>query len=312
MRSESFSTEEPEEFPARLSTVTPPFRIRPEGRSFVSSAHLARLSKLGLFVARARQTRVIAKPLDAVYSLNFALHAPLEVRRGQSTLTVQPGKAWLADPEDELDIFLPGDSPILVANIRAEVIAHQIAGVGSTKSIPSLGGEISLFTAAGSQLFEGISILWSATFAGGGTSHGGAEVDAELEDALIEALVSATSKRGEPRPRRQGIGKALTRAEEYIHAHLNEHLSLPLVAQAAETSPRTLNRAFHDVHGLTPMGYAKRQRLAAARRALIGSSPDETTVARIAAEHGFTHLGRFGREYRHAFGERPSDAHRVR
>lgn len=306
----SFATDDPDDFVERLSPFVPPIRVRPEGRSFVSSVRIAALSKIKVFVARARQSRVIAPSVGAICSLDVPLTGPLELRRGGDPLTIVPGHAYLSSAGDALDFTFLSDSPSLVLHVAADAIAEHIGDPGSSEAAPNLSGEISFSTAAGARLFEGLCSLWRVSFSPRLIQATAPEAD-KLQDALIDALVDAALREENPPRRRLGIERSRSRAEDYIHAHLKDSLSLPQIARAIGTSPRTLNRAFRDAHGLTPMAYAKKQRLAAVRRSLIGSKPDETTVGRVANEYRFTHLSRLSAEYRDAFGERPSETLRA-
>jgi TolB-like protein/AraC-like DNA-binding protein len=71
---------------------------------------------------------------------------------------------------------------------------------------------------------------------------------------------------------------------------------------------RTLRKHFRKFFGLAPLAFLRRLRLAAARDALLATSSDSVTD--IAARFGFTHFGRFSRDYRRCFGELPSTTRR--
>jgi AraC family transcriptional regulator, ethanolamine operon transcriptional activator len=81
---------------------------------------------------------------------------------------------------------------------------------------------------------------------------------------------------------------------------------VPELCRAAGVSQRTLQYAFLDAFSLTPQAFIRRRRLHAARWALLAAHPEQTTVARAAAENGIYQLGRFAGEYARLFGERPS------
>jgi transcriptional regulator GlxA family with amidase domain len=72
-----------------------------------------------------------------------------------------------------------------------------------------------------------------------------------------------------------------------------------------EHGARTLDTAFQEVTGDSPMQFIKRRRLNAARHAL--SKGETESVKSVALDHGFWHLGRFAHEYQNLFGERPSE-----
>lgn len=84
-------------------------------------------------------------------------------------------------------------------------------------------------------------------------------------------------------------------------------LTIPELSVAAGISIRNLEYAFRDAFDLTPSAYLRLQRFHAARRHLAIAVAEEKTVAYIAYEHGFNHLGRFSAQYRRLFGELPSN-----
>lgn len=72
-------------------------------------------------------------------------------------------------------------------------------------------------------------------------------------------------------------------------------------------SRRTLNHAFKQVLGITPVTYMRHVRLHKVR-AEIQSAPDQVmSIANIASKWGFWHMSLFSRYYRELFGECPSD-----
>ena len=100
--------------------------------------------------------------------------------------------------------------------------------------------------------------------------------------------------------------RCLRRAREYIHAHLDQALSLDAIARDACVSRRTLEGAFKRHFGISPLAYARRQRLLAVHAALRDPAC-ELSVTQVALAHGFVHMSRFAAQYRQAFGVSPSD-----
>jgi transcriptional regulator GlxA family with amidase domain len=69
----------------------------------------------------------------------------------------------------------------------------------------------------------------------------------------------------------------------------------------------TLQYAFKEVMGMTPVAYLARLRLHRVRHALRTASQASTTVTAEALRWGFWHFGDFSRAYKDCFGELPSD-----
>jgi transcriptional regulator GlxA family with amidase domain len=100
------------------------------------------------------------------------------------------------------------------------------------------------------------------------------------------------------------------RAEEFMGANAREPLTIEAVADAAGCSIRALQLAFRRFRGTTPMSALQRVRLEAARAEMMGSDRGQS-LARIAAEHGFSNPSRFAQLFRRAYGAYPSEALRT-
>jgi transcriptional regulator GlxA family with amidase domain len=95
-------------------------------------------------------------------------------------------------------------------------------------------------------------------------------------------------------------------AEEMMHAHSDEPLSVLEIANALGVSLRSLQLAFNQVHdSQSPRDVLNRIRLEKARRRLLAATDEHVTT--VALDCGFFHLSRFAQAYARAFGERPSE-----
>ena len=94
-------------------------------------------------------------------------------------------------------------------------------------------------------------------------------------------------------------------AIDFMHANIAKPLRLEDIARAAHASPRSLQLAFRNFRGSTPMEYLRRLRLDGAHNDLLHCEPG-TRVADVAYRWGFAHHGMFSANYAKAFGERPS------
>lgn len=72
-------------------------------------------------------------------------------------------------------------------------------------------------------------------------------------------------------------------------------------------SERTLQYAFKELMGVTPMAFLTRLRLHRVRQALRAGTQGTTTVTAEALRWGFWHFGDFSRAYKECFDELPSD-----
>ncbi|KQU64847.1 AraC family transcriptional regulator [Aminobacter sp. DSM 101952] len=109
---------------------------------------------------------------------------------------------------------------------------------------------------------------------------------------------------------RQGAApRHLKRAEEFIRAHAALPIGLHEIAGAAGVAPRTLQLAYRNAFGISPLRALTRERMRRARFDLVAT---EATVTDVALKWGFTHFGRFAAEYRHEFGELPRETRQAR
>ncbi|MFD2500703.1 helix-turn-helix domain-containing protein [Rhizorhabdus histidinilytica] len=87
-------------------------------------------------------------------------------------------------------------------------------------------------------------------------------------------------------------------------------MSLSDIAAAAGVPARTLLDSFKHFRQTSPIRYLKDVRLDNARERLRQRGAD--TIAQVALDAGFAHLGRFAADYSKRFGELPSDTQRRR
>ena len=99
-----------------------------------------------------------------------------------------------------------------------------------------------------------------------------------------------------------------------VEQHLLDDLAFPRtvddLCRVAGTSRRTLEYAFQEYFGTSPKRFIKALRLNAARNDLLRGSHGSAQVVEIASGWGFTHMGHFSADYRHMFGEKPSETMR--
>jgi len=106
---------------------------------------------------------------------------------------------------------------------------------------------------------------------------------------------------------RQAHSRVVQIAEDYALSHTAERLYVTDLCEAAGVSERTLQYAFKEVMGMTPVAFLTRLRLHRVRHALRTATQASTTVTTEALRWGFWHFGDFSRAYKDCFGELPSD-----
>ncbi len=109
-----------------------------------------------------------------------------------------------------------------------------------------------------------------------------------------------------PAPRRSAGGlppRVLRSVEEYVEAHLGEHLDLTQLAATAGRSLHHFAHAFKISAGISPHQYILQRRISLASALLISS---ELPIADIAVTAGFSDQSHLTRHFRRALGVSPA------
>jgi AraC family ethanolamine operon transcriptional activator len=137
----------------------------------------------------------------------------------------------------------------------------------------------------------------------------------EMAKSTAELIARAVVSSRPPRDQKPSYSSQLQlidKAVDYFEHHENEAIRINMMCRELGVSERTLRYAFHNLTGLPPAVFMKRQRLNRVHRSLRKADPAEALVKQVAYTHGFSHLGHFSREYRQLFDESPSETLRRR
>lgn len=134
----------------------------------------------------------------------------------------------------------------------------------------------------------------------------------QIEDRLLSGIVrSIAAAQSGYLPDRNGHATPHDAHElrRAVAGQLDGPYSSLACCETLGITERTLERRFHEFYQMSPRRWHLLERLHRARRDLTAARSN--TVTRVAMRWGFTHLGRFSREYANLFGERPSDTIRA-
>lgn len=112
--------------------------------------------------------------------------------------------------------------------------------------------------------------------------------------SLLEANVPTASAR------------AVERVEAYLDTHANRPITTAELHDIAGMSLRSIQSGFKAKRGCSPMAFLRERRLLMAKERFDTAQPN-TQVTEVALSCGFSHLGRFSRDYAKRFGEKPSE-----
>jgi AraC-like DNA-binding protein len=125
----------------------------------------------------------------------------------------------------------------------------------------------------------------------------------ELYPLLAKPLPGVLTGRGNAR---------FVAALRYVQTHAHQPVTVADIADAAGLSVRGLQEMFQRQLGRSPIGYLHDVRLDNVHTELQSIEPAGSTVAQVAQNWGFTHMGRLSATYRERFGEYPSQTLRSR
>jgi transcriptional regulator GlxA family with amidase domain len=130
----------------------------------------------------------------------------------------------------------------------------------------------------------------------------------ELLESLLATLNSAAQVESTPHDvTRQAHSRVVQIAENYALSPTGERLYVTDLCKAAGVSERTLQYAFKELMGMTPVANLTRLRLHRVRQCLRAATNASTTVTKEALRWGFWHFGDFSRDDKDCLGELPSD-----
>jgi AraC-like DNA-binding protein len=272
-----------------------------DGGKLQTEVELADYGELALMRERGnRRLEVAGRPPDRMLVALAPMPGTCLTLNG---ISAPPDSLYLLWPDEELHVAAgPGadviSMPVPIDDVLASAAKISAAGIDEAR----VAGVQCCFDSAQVRALRGL-MLESVESTGGIPSPA-----ADLKLALARTLVSRANVTSEGAHKRSvHCHLALKRAIEYIEGHLLTTISVVDVCDYAGVSLSTLERLFKRELGLLPSSYVRTRRLDSARRALRSRRWANRTVAEIATNCGFGHLGRFSAAYREHFGVYPSE-----
>ncbi|EJK78890.1 AraC family transcriptional regulator [Rhizobium sp. AP16] len=243
----------------------------------------------------------------------YALYLPssgvMEIDAGSKRLISKPTTALLGDMScfERLTLH-EGRSHMGVAFEKSAMIQQ----LSELLDAPVIGGidfadTIDLATAKGARVAALSHLVWSCLNVEETDRPSSAFVERLLQAmmiALLETVPNNYSARL-TKPVSPAIPKRLKRAIEYMHSNISSPMGVADIAREAGTSVRALQAAFQQFKDTTPLNYLRTIRLDGARKTLTDPAIS-LSVAEVARNWGFSHMGRFAALYHQSFGEMPS------
>lgn len=246
--------------------------------------------------------------------IHFPLHQTSRVRCGGEQIIASPAEAAVTTPWLPLAMHWEAGSVQLILRIETDAIEEDMRALLGAAAPPRFGAALGLDLAgANGMRWSAILQLLQAeiTQADAGAGIGGADARAAaIRDLVVTSLLQFHRNNAwGPLHARQTPAAApyVRRAIDFVAENLERTITTASLAEAAGVSARSLQLGFARELGCSPSAYVRDQRLDRARVLLAELSAEEGhTVTGIALQAGFSHLGRFSRDYGVRFGESPS------
>lgn len=269
-----------------------------------------RLQRTRLFGVHLGSNVLAVAPPCRSLQMIVPISGELVRRCGNKLYRVRPGQGLFSPPDEQVDILWGSHCTgvsIWIEKKPFNVMLNSFFGTTNAADLTYVP-MVDLTKGAGLSIAEAlISIMVEigdpeTLFSQGITTK-------QHEELLLTAMVQSavTLREGTTRciSRKRG-GTRLSRALEFIHAHLDEEIRISNVSAAAGVSIRTLQYEFARHLGIGPMTLIRREKLDEVRQELLKSRVGETTIADAAARWGFYDPKYFSKIYLREFHERPS------
>lgn len=294
----------------QISTVFSPHTLEVVGSGAELDVAMRVRRTESITVADIRHgTEVLVRPgqLQSYYEINIPLRGYTQSKCGPTEIESDPSRAAVLTPTEESSMRWSADCVQLAVKTSRAAVERTLEGVLGYPPDEAVhfavGFDIS--HEAGRNWARAVGLLRDALDTGAPDM-----VIRPLEEFVVGQLLTAQPHNfsgridGDPRPARP---RSLSRVIELIESDPSAPLTATDMAKTAGTSVRSLQAAFSEHLGLSPVAYLRRIRLARAHQDLAAAAPGQGhSVADIAFRWGFGHVPRFAAAYREYYGVPPS------
>lgn len=245
-------------------------------------------------------------PADS-YLVKFTLRGASEVRQGRDGFVTHAASVCVLNPTRSLVDHMSADFDMLILQVDGPALRLALAedfGITARQPLEFLPATCPLEGAVGS--FARLLRTLCEELDSGVSGFGRAQVRAPLARTLMSLVLTELPHNYSNRLGRADEAPApryLRAVESFIEAHLTEDIGLDDLLGVAGVGARTLQTGFLRYRGTTPMRFLRDRRLDRARAELQRATGARVTD--VALECGFSHPGRFARQYRERFGVNP-------
>ncbi|ABD05425.1 transcriptional regulator, AraC family [Rhodopseudomonas palustris HaA2] len=309
-RFRAMDTSDPDELAHALSTVygARNFQCGSAG-TFRVRGNFVQLQDIALGFTCGRAPLSVDFPEADFARLQIALTGQSSTRSAGVTTAIDPRQACVSSPGRTAHTEFGPFYEHLLLRVQSSAIDRKLTALLGTKPKRAIEFE----PAASNDLLQAANLRRLIGFVNSQINSASAPlpelVMAELQEAITLLFLTAYphnfTKFLEADSRSAAPGH-VRRIEEYIEANWAEPITIETLTDLTGISARGIFKAFQRSRGYSPMAFAKQVRLRQART-MLQQGRALTSVTAAAFACGFSNLGHFAKDYRTAFGERPSE-----
>jgi AraC-like DNA-binding protein len=259
-------------------------------------------------LAHGAAVRIDPDRLDEFFLVQMPLAGHAQVWHQNTLHTCVPGQATVLSPMDGVRMaWSEGCDQVMLRVDRQRLarVAQALTGRDTGALGPRLLPQFDLRHGPGAHWGPLMNYL-ARLLQPGAEGPGPGLHTAMLEDHVLATLLQvAWPEAGQVAGTGSGTPLRLRQLEDYVHAHLDQPITVTDLARAVNSSVRRVQQLFASERRTTPLAYIRDKRLERVRHELLHPSP-ETRVSQTAERWGFEHAGRFASAYLKLFGENPS------
>jgi AraC-like DNA-binding protein len=295
-----------------LSKQEPSLELLSDPRTFSVAQRVAGYGPIAVAqIATYADMNISCGSSRSTYRVNVARSGRVASTHRGSSLTAGTDTAVLYQPEGDASSHWAAGSRILSLRIDRSAVERALSDslgrsytaridFASAVSMRSAAthGWINMMSLFADQIFRTDSVLRQPL------------VGRPFVDSLVHGLLLVADHpyRRLLTSRNHAVGSRVIRAAiELIDAEAHTPLTVSSIAARCHVSVRSLQHDFRRHIGTSPMDYLRQVRLRRVHQSLLESDPSATSVAAVAYDWGFTHLGRFAAAYAERYGELPSE-----
>jgi len=128
----------------------------------------------------------------------------------------------------------------------------------------------------------------------------------EAENEILAVIMELLAEQIPVKPKLTRGERMALDIRDKVFDHMDAKINIASLAKEHQISEQTMQNSFKSLFGFKPKHLLRLLKFNHVHYELMQSSPDQSSVSKVAFKWGFTHMGRFSAYYAEFFGEKPS------